>query len=157
MYSAAVMPSFLDSLTQDERDLARQFHEAITDGLSHDRITSIQNETITKTNRLFALVRALDKVAEGSVPNHENSQWSRLDRIAKVHHNKSANVSSGATTRQKQRANQARQMKSISMVAGHRGTSDVIGLDGLDLGVNPIHPIAWHGRKVRPLVSIVSI
>lgn len=35
-------------------------------------------------------------------------------------------------------------------------SSDVIGLDGLDMRVDPIHPIAWHGRKVASPMRNIS-
>jgi hypothetical protein len=135
--SAAGMSSPIERLTQHERDMVQQVHDAIIGDVSHDSITYIQNHTITKINELFAVLGALDQLPESVISTHESSQRNRLSAIAKAHHHRSAKYGSQATTREKQRAGRLRQMQFISrqwssgILERYGWNEDTLGRDGV--------------------------
>lgn len=83
MHTAAKMPSVVELFTAEERASLRQVHEALTGREQQSTLSYIQNETILKSDKLFAFVEALTTVLQTNGWSKKSEKWDRLRELVK--------------------------------------------------------------------------
>lgn len=83
MHTAAEMPSVVELFTAEERASLRQVHEALRGREQQSTLTYVQNETILKSDKLFAFVEALTTVLQINGWSEKSEKWNRLRDIVR--------------------------------------------------------------------------
>ena len=77
------MPSVVELFTAEERASLHQVHEAVRGKLQQSTLSYIQNETILKSDKLFAFVEALATVLQTNGLSEKSAKWNRLKELVK--------------------------------------------------------------------------